>query len=322
MSTNTINKYTTATTNPNNNEWLPIFSDFNNGGQLPIVKNVDEGVRKALIKSIVQQMTSPFKSTNTGATDIDLRALSIDMDYQRNPKQGVNKLKNQWDMRLVGIIAVSYRDGEFFVVDGANRVVAALENGIMFLPANIFVDLTKKQEAEIFLKQDDAVKKLKPIDTLNGNLLLNNPTDVAIVGLCNKFDLILAKSDASMGVMSCLKTARDIVNRSGADALEWILQLMFDTRWLTQRNAVTNMHMRAFHEVWRNGKENGKLSLFHDRMVRVMGEISVDAYDAYATVRYPTHDHRARQIQIASAIADGKINVKAVKRKLGIADED
>ena len=78
--------------------------------------------------------------------------------YQRPvDEKVVDKLVKNWDDRLLDPLIVSFRDGNFFVVDGQHRVAAMKRmngSGNILVPCKVYSGLSYEQEAELYYKLD------------------------------------------------------------------------------------------------------------------------------------------------------------------------
>lgn len=70
---------------------------------------------------------------------LPISQMAIDEDYQRPPQRKINKIAKEWDIAKCRVIEVSYRDNQFYVVDGQNRYLAAQQVGEECLPSSFHV---------------------------------------------------------------------------------------------------------------------------------------------------------------------------------------
>lgn len=97
--------------------------------------------------------------------------LTSGLPYQRpvNMKE-VDRLIREWDGRLLEPVAVSFRDGKFYVVDGQHRIAAMRKmnggDGVM-VSCKVYGGLTYEQEADLCYKLDKAKKRLSLSQSTN-----------------------------------------------------------------------------------------------------------------------------------------------------------
>lgn len=162
--------------------------------------------------------------------------------YQRPvDKQNVNNIASEFDMNKCQFLTVSYRDDVFYVIDGQHRLEAARLRGIKTLPCIIFEGLTEKQEARMFATQHINVKKLHPISTYNANLVNGDTSipevfvDVTIHSICTKYNIsvmVIGRGrNTTPKILRSLFAARKIINTSGKECFEWIIDTICKTDW-------------------------------------------------------------------------------------------
>lgn len=110
-------------------------------------------------------LTTPYeiKEVYTGK-------LRGDQPYQRpiSPAR-VSALVKNFNSKLFGEPIVSFRNGQFFTLDGQHRIQAAIQknNGRdLFIRCKIIPGLTYKQEAELYFQLNEAQKPMLAIDTV------------------------------------------------------------------------------------------------------------------------------------------------------------
>lgn len=114
-----------------------------------------------------QQATIPeVKYSNPGVSrDLSTARLTSGLPYQRpvNPED-VDRLIAKWNPCLLTPIVVSFRDGNFNVVDGQHRIAAMRKmagGGDVIIPCIIYTGLTYQQEAELYYMLDQTRGKLR-----------------------------------------------------------------------------------------------------------------------------------------------------------------
>lgn len=89
--------------------------------------------------------------------------------YNRPVRNDVAKAwGNNFDMRLVGSIIVSHRDGAYYIMDGQHRVQAAKIKGVKTLPCIVHEKLTYQEEADLFVELNKQRHGLLVFDIFNG----------------------------------------------------------------------------------------------------------------------------------------------------------
>ena len=114
-----------------------------------------------------QQTTIPeVKYHNPGVSrDLSTAKLTSGLPYQRPVEtEDVDKLIAKWNPCLLTPIVVSFRDGNFNVVDGQHRIAAMRRmagGGDVIVPCIIYTGLTYEQEAELYYMLDRTRGKLR-----------------------------------------------------------------------------------------------------------------------------------------------------------------
>lgn len=117
---------------------------------------------------LVEQQTliPEVKYNNPGVSrDLSTAKLTSGLPYQRPVvTEDVDKLIAKWDDKLLTPIVVSFRDGNFNVVDGQHRIAAMRKmagDGDVIVPCLIYTGLTYEQEAELYYMLDRTRGKLR-----------------------------------------------------------------------------------------------------------------------------------------------------------------
>jgi len=131
-----------------------------------------------------QAITPEVKYANPGVSrDLSTAKLTSGQPYQRPVEpEDVDRLIAKWDDRLLTPIVVSFRDGNFNVVDGQHRIAAMRKmagGGDVIIPCIIYTDLTYEQEAELYYMLDRTRGKLRLAHATKA--LVESGADAAII---------------------------------------------------------------------------------------------------------------------------------------------
>lgn len=116
---------------------------------------------------VERQTTIPeVKYNNPGVSrDLSTAKLTSGLPYQRPVEtEDVDKLIAKWSPCLLTPIVVSFRGGNFNVVDGQHRIAAMRKmagGGDVIVPCIIYTGLTYEQEAELYYMLDQTRGKLR-----------------------------------------------------------------------------------------------------------------------------------------------------------------
>lgn len=113
--------------------------------------------------------------------------LTSGLPYQRPvDDREVDRLVREWDERLFEPIAVSYRDGRYYVIDGQHRIAAMrrMHGGCeIMIRCKVYSGMTYMDEAELCYKLDRAKKRLSLAQSTNA--LAESGTDAEITEIRN-----------------------------------------------------------------------------------------------------------------------------------------
>jgi hypothetical protein len=104
--------------------------------------------------------------------------LQISKEYQRTAmKQRCLAMASSWSWVALGAISVGRRDGEFWVIDGQHRVLAAmLRSDVGDLPCIVFETESMQQEAQGFIDANTGRKPVTTIDKFRASLIAGDET--------------------------------------------------------------------------------------------------------------------------------------------------
>lgn len=115
-------------------------------------------------------------------TSVDISRLISGLPYQRPvDERKVKKLLAEWDLSLLDALTVSFREGNFFLVDGQHRVIALrrIFGDEIKVSCKLYYGLTYQQEAELCYKLDQSRAHLSMAQAVN--VLLEAESDPEIM---------------------------------------------------------------------------------------------------------------------------------------------
>lgn len=187
-------------------------------------------VAVTLFENSVKVGNKIFLSIPLGSLRVDHRM------YQRPLQRHVRMIAKNWKDDKCDALLVNYRgDGYFYIIDGQHRYEAALMRGAKNLVCVVLVGLTIKEEADLFVEQNDDTKKLTPYDTFKANLCRGEERDILINEICKDYGIRVEKSN-QIRTLRSVTAARKIVRRNddgtlNGDSLRWVLQVLKDAGW-------------------------------------------------------------------------------------------
>ncbi len=123
-------------------------------------------------------------------TTINTGVLISGMPYQRSVREcKLARLMREWDPNLLDPLVVSYRDGNFFLIDGQNRVVVLrrMNGGDVTVPCKLYHGMTYQKEAELCYKLDKSRENLSVAQSTKA--LLEAGTDSEIMAIHRLMDI-------------------------------------------------------------------------------------------------------------------------------------
>jgi len=161
---------------------------------------------------------SPLKGVKPVLERIRVEDLEIDPSIQRplDPNK-VRKIYNDFAEAGVGVVAVSARkNGAMIVLDGQHRrsvlLLKLAEGGPEEVDANVYRDLTKEQEALLFLTLNNTTKP-RATDKYRVAVQAGDEVATAIDGVLNTYGMKVS-TFPSDGNVSAVETLRRIYVRS------------------------------------------------------------------------------------------------------------
>ena len=162
--------------------------------------------------------------------------LTSGLPYQRSVKpKDVDKLIRKWDPTLLTPLVVSYRDGEFRVVDGQHRIAAIRKmagNHDVTVLCLVYYNLTYEMEAALYYKLDKAKGQLSSGHSIKA--LLESSTNPEIVDIYQRIEAagFVWSLDEPTDEEYEIVATRALINAYrllGGDAFSRLLLLMGET---------------------------------------------------------------------------------------------
>jgi hypothetical protein len=136
--------------------------------------------------------------------------------YQDSRKKSavawVRKQRKQFDVAKLGVIDVSYRNKQYWVVDGMARVLLLKEVGGTHVWAVVNKGLTYEQEAKRFVVLNKERRKTTPFQEFYGEYEARVPLIVSVVKTAEKYGFNILKDAPGDGVIRCHSQVRRIID--------------------------------------------------------------------------------------------------------------
>ena len=184
-----------------------------------------------------QILTPEVKYENPGVSrDLSTAKLTSGQPYQRHVvTEDVDRLISKWNDKLLTPIVVSFRDGNFNVVDGQHRIAAMRKMAgdmDVIVPCIIYTGLTYEQEAELYYMLDLTRGKLRLSHATKA--LLESGSDAEIIDVKQRvedagFVWALDKTTGEAFEISATRAVINAYRLLGGAAFSRMLGLMAGT---------------------------------------------------------------------------------------------
>lgn len=164
-------------------------------------------------------------------TYIDTLAIDklITDEYQRtsenNSPTKIRKMAREFDAAQLGTITVSLRNGKYYVVDGQHRVLASRVVGIKALRAEVHTNLSKEQEAELFVKLNSTSTKVTKAQMYQAYVVAKDPIALHIKQMAESKGMRVGQHTGD-GRISAYGTLEKIYKKLGSETLDKTLELI------------------------------------------------------------------------------------------------
>ena len=215
---------------------------------------------------------------------IPVELLNLD-SYQRNEGPTVASIAKHWDERKCDPLLVSYRDGNFYVVDGQHRLAAAKLIGKKDITCVIF-EMNRDEEVRHFMTQRDNVRNLSAYQQMwagreGGDELA---TSVFRVFADMEIELVDGRR-CKLGDCCAVATARNICDKYGEDGLRAVLKTIQQIGWRYTRGGLSSPCLRAFKNLYRY--TGGNQDVMRQHASAAIRARSYDIVVAEAHAAYP-----------------------------------
>lgn len=223
-------------------------------------------------------MSNTYSICNKRIASVPVMLMKLDKSYQRETNnENIQNLIKDWNNDRCDFLLVSFRDDKFYIVDGQHRYTAAKYKGIEELPCIILTGLTREQEARIYSRQNENVKKLTIYDVFKANLV-NGDTSIPEVKIDMEIDRICKKHGIKVTItnrythkektLRSLSATRKIIKSHGVECAEWIFDTVDKTNWKTCAEFTSWQIQNMLKNFWVENKEN--LSYWQKAVENVM----------------------------------------------------
>ena len=150
--------------------------------------------------------------------------------YQRltNPNQ-VGLIVKEFDEAKLGVLIVSLRDGNYYLLDGAHRIASLRTLGYTHAYCMVLTGMTFADEAEYFRQQNKNKRLLLPFDYFKAGLISGDKKCIHINEIVGANGLEIAKARNGFAQVSAVGTLFEIYDVYGPDVLHEALWLITET---------------------------------------------------------------------------------------------
>lgn len=273
--------------------------------------------RQATVKYIVENGQHINCLPDRIVTNIDVAIPKVDTTYRRITPKTYGHIEPR-QAHMVGFILLNYRDNELYIINGANRLAAAIANSITAVPAIIFTGLTESDEAKAFLA-DKRPRPIRPLEEFQASLKTNDPVSIDIKTICEKYAITIGSAngigdyDQSTRVLANLRIAREIVTKGDIEALDWILGLLSESRWADEPNGINAKSMNALLQIYIDTEDLGTLDEFYERLLDTLSKVTAREFTRAAENIYPHEETRVAVQKLMIDVTHNRTSVTTIK---------
>lgn len=199
---------------------------------------------------------------------VPVAAIKIDPDYQRDLKQSFIVEAGQFDPQLAGTVVLSSRLGGPFCIDGHHRVGIARASGVSHVNAFVIDDLTKADEARLFVRLQRMRRSLSSHDLFKGESVSGDPETLAMIRIVNNAGFrLVQRAGGNPTAITAIDSVRYIHRYGGDDLLSRTLGLVKEM-WLGEPKALSGPTLKGLALFLQSAGQQPTFS--RDRLLRVM----------------------------------------------------
>ena len=139
----------------------------------------------------------------------------------------IERIAREFDPDLFGYLLTSFRDGHYFIVDGAHRYLALVELGYgdQLVQCWVYRDMDEAEEAAKFLQHND-VRPVGPMDKFKVGLVAGWPDEVEIDRIVRANGKTIGSNPTQIG---CITAVRTVFDNGGSAVLDQTVRIIQDT---------------------------------------------------------------------------------------------
>jgi hypothetical protein len=167
--------------------------------------------------------------------------------YQRALNATWVKEKSKvFDRNLMGTILVSFRNGQYYVIDGQHRTILAKRNGINEVMALVYNGLSYEEEAKLFVLTNTQKTRVTKIDRFNGEVEAKDTDVVEMKNIIENNGFRTSKTSGKNAV-SAIGEVQKIYKKYGSYHLQQTLALIRQT-WNGETYSLNNIMLGGVSE--------------------------------------------------------------------------
>ncbi len=211
-------------------------------------------------------MSESFAAQRSWKADfvwMDVSKLFIDDGYQRGKKAShINRIAKNFDSRVFGAVSVGRRpDNSFFVIDGQQRLAAAVKIGMTSVPCMVFDVSNDREEASLFTQINKGRKNITPLEQWKADLYAHDPVALAVRDIVEATGYRVVNGQADYGVQNVKGLAGEY--KADPDVFRDVWSLLAE---LHNGSPITDLMLRAMCLVERTARKSGLTMLVEEHL--------------------------------------------------------
>lgn len=168
----------------------------------------------------------------------------------------------KYEPKIFGVILISYRDGEYYVVDGQHRVEVARIKGIKSVWCQVISGLTYEEEANLFFLVNNNKTRLNVNHKFHASVEAKDEEAMDIVRVLTKNGFRYSKegNEKADNCISAIGSVKLIYRDSGIKGLDNVLRVLRHA-WNGDRNSLTAEMIKGVNTFINNYKYDSSFLL-------------------------------------------------------------